>query len=66
MNEYKVQLESRDDLTFLKDEMMKYFNENLTENIKISEASKQQVTIRLIFMYHFIDHLNSTLIKSFL
>lgn len=52
MNEYKVQLESRDDLTFLKDEMMKYFNENLSENVKISEASKQQVTIRLIFIYH--------------
>ena len=51
MNEYKVQLESRDDLTFLKDEMMKYFNENLSENVKISEASKQQVTIRLIFTY---------------
>ncbi len=41
MNEYKIQLESREDLNFLKDEMIKYFNENNDENI--SEATKQQV-----------------------
>ena len=42
MNEYKIQLESREDLTFLQDEMMKYFSENCNENI--SEASKKQVS----------------------
>lgn len=45
MNEYKIQLESRDDLTFLKDEMIKFFNENNDENI--SEATKQQVKMEL-------------------
>lgn len=45
MNEYKIQLESRDDLTFLKDEMIKFFTENNDENI--SEATKQQVKMEL-------------------
>lgn len=49
MNEYKIQLESREDLTFLKDEMMKYFDGNCNGNSNgnVSEASKQQVTLRL-------------------
>ena len=56
MNEYKIQLESREDLTLLRDEMMKYFNENCSENIKISEANKQQVKIYLdhLWKFHFI------------
>lgn len=44
MNEYKVQLESREDLAFLKDEFMKYYNENCADSG--SEVSKQQVNFK--------------------
>lgn len=44
MNEYKIQLESREDLTYLRDEMNKFLNENWEENSeKVPEAIKQQV-----------------------
>lgn len=44
MNEYKIQLESREDLTYLRDEMNKFLNENCEENSeKVLEAIKQQV-----------------------
>jgi Fe-S cluster biosynthesis and repair protein YggX len=44
MNEYKIQLESREDLTYLRDEMNKFLNENCEENCgKLSDVIKQQV-----------------------
>lgn len=44
MNEYKIQLESREDLTYLRDEMAKFLNENCQEiSGNVPEALKQQV-----------------------
>ena len=47
MNEYKIQLESRDDLTYLRDEMNKFLNEKCQENCetteKVPEAIQKQV-----------------------
>jgi Fe-S cluster biosynthesis and repair protein YggX len=42
MNEYKIQLESREDLTYLRDEMNKFLNENCEENCG-KHVIKQQV-----------------------
>ena len=42
MNEYKIQLESREDLSYLRDELNKYFVEE-----DISESIKQQVTFKI-------------------
>ena len=50
MNEYKIQLESREDFTFLKEEMMKFFNENYSEEY-ISEIAKQQVIIDIHILF---------------
>lgn len=52
MNEYKVQLESREDLTFLREEMSKFISE--TDN-SVPEAIKQQVksvnfSVRRLFL----------------
>lgn len=43
MNEYKVQLETREDLTFLREEMNNFISEI---NESIPEAIKQQVKSR--------------------
>lgn len=63
MNEYKVQLESREDLIFLKNEMMKYFDEKC--NGTVNEASKQQVSNTIMYTAHSISFY-STLKRSFL
>lgn len=42
MNEYKIQLENREDLTFLRDELKKFCNENNSTNNNIS-AQQQKV-----------------------
>lgn len=60
MNEYKIQLESREDLMYLRDEMNKFFNENYEEKSeKNTETFKQQVKknnspISLPFYYSFL------------
>lgn len=44
MNEYKIQLESREDLSYLRDEMNKFLNENYEEKSeKNPEAFNQKV-----------------------
>lgn len=43
MNEYKIQLESRDDLTYLRDEMNKFLNEKCQENCETTEKVPEAI-----------------------
>jgi hypothetical protein len=45
MNEHKIQLESREDLQFLKNEFVNYANKSADSASTISESLKQQVSL---------------------
>ncbi len=44
MNEYKIQLESKEDLVFLKQEFANYIDSNLDSASTVSDNLRQQVS----------------------
>lgn len=45
MNEYKIQLESKDDFLFLKNEFINHANKDASVGSNLAESVKQQVTL---------------------